>query len=104
MKTINDIPYGHREPMKRPADPYEDRVLRKSIETANNKGDCIINVGSGYYRPIPGDPVDEKDFNEYLAKGQHYIRALQTKHLAMRLAFERRREIGVLTNHSGETG
>ena len=68
MKTINDIPYGHARPLLRPTKSYEDRALRKNIEDANRNGDCIINVGAGYYRPIPGDPVDEKELNEYLAQ------------------------------------
>ena len=95
MKTINDIPYGHARPLLRPTKSYEDRALRKNIEDANRNGDCIINVGAGYYRPIPGDPVDEKELNEYLA---------QSKRLAMKLAFERRREVGVFTGSPGETG
>lgn len=60
LKTINDIPYGHEKPLQRPVNTYEDRALRRSIETANNNGDCIINVGAGYYRPVPGDRIDEK--------------------------------------------
>lgn len=100
MKTLNDIPYGHKAPLQRPANPYEDRVLRKNIEFANNQGGCIINVGAGYYRPIPGDPVDEKELNEYLVKEQHRARAIQTKRLAMKPAFERRRESGVLLANS----
>lgn len=104
MKTINDIPYGHREPLQRPADTYEDRVLRKNIETANNEGDCIINVGAGYYRPVPGDPVDEKELVEYTSKELHRARAVLKKRLSMKMAFERWRENGVLINNSGETG
>lgn len=104
MKTINDIPYGHARPLLRPTKSYEDRALRKNIEDANRNGDCIINVGAGYYRPIPGDPVDEKELNEYLAQELHRARAIQSKRLAMKLAFERRREVGVFTGNPGETG
>ena len=115
MKTINDIPYGHARPLLRPTKSYEDRALRKNIEDANRNGDCIINVGAGYYRPIPGDPVDEKELNEYLAQELHRARAIQSKRLAMKLAFaaclmlvmglqERRREVGVFTGSPGETG
>ncbi|MGN0246814.1 MAG: hypothetical protein ACI4DK_12745 [Lachnospiraceae bacterium] len=101
MKTLNDIPYGHTNPLQRPSNPYEDRLLRKNIEIANNEGDCIINVGSGYYRPVPGDEVDEKELNEYLVKELHRSRAILTKRLAMKMAFERRREIGILTRNTG---
>lgn len=61
LKTLNDIPYGHRKPLQRPANPREDRALRRSIEVANNQGDCVINVGAGYYRPVPGDTVMKKN-------------------------------------------
>lgn len=101
MKTLNDIPYGHEHPLQRPANPYEDRVLRKNIEYANNNGDCVINVGAGYYKPVPGDAVDEKELNEYLAQELHRARAIQAKRLAMKMAFERRRESGVLIGDTG---
>lgn len=104
LKTVNDIPYGHRNPMTRPANPYEDRNLRRNIEKANNDGDCIINVGNGYYRPVPGDPTDEKELTEYLNKDLSRARAILKKRLAMKLTFERRRESGILVNHTGVAG
>lgn len=104
MKTIKDVPYGHSNPLQRPSNPLEDRILRKQIEIANTKDDCIINVGNGYYRPVPGDSVDEKELDEYLSKELHRARAIQKKRLNMKMTFERWREVGVLTNHSRETG
>lgn len=104
LDILNMIPDGHDNPLPRPSDPHKDRQLRKAIEKANSNGDCIINTGAGYYRVVPGDAVDEKEFNEYLAKELHRARAIQTKRLAMKMAFERRREIGILTNHSRQTG
>lgn len=100
LKTVNDIPYGHNNPMQRPSNVCEDRQLRMKIEKANNDGDCIINVGNGYYRPVPGDTVDEKELDEYLAKELHRARAIQKKRLSMKMAFERRREVGILTNNT----
>lgn len=100
MKTINDIPYGHNKPMQRPSNVCEDRQLRLKIEKANNEGDCIINVGNGYYRPVPGDAVDEKELDEYFAKELHRARAIQKKRLSMKMAFERRREVGILTSNT----
>nr|DAM76992.1 MAG TPA: hypothetical protein [Caudoviricetes sp.]DAZ48983.1 MAG TPA: hypothetical protein [Caudoviricetes sp.] len=104
MKTINDIPCGHLKPLPRPANPLEDRILRKQIETANTKDDCIINVGNGYYKPVPGDPVDEKELDEYLSKELHRARVIQKKRLNMKMTFERWREVGVLTDNTGTTG
>lgn len=104
MKTINDIPHGHSNKLQRPSDPYEDRVLRNKIAKANNEGDCIINVGNGYYRPIPGDEVDEKEFKEYIAKDLSRARATLKKRLSMKMTFERWRESGILTCNTGKTG
>ena len=83
MNTINDIPYGHKEPMARMSNPVKDRKFRKMVESANNEGDCIINVGNGYYRPVPGDPVDEKELQEYLPEHllYYYIRAVRHQFL-----------------------
>lgn len=104
MYTINDIPYGHEKPMQRPSNPYKDRKLRQDIEKANKAGDCIINNGTGYFRPVPGDTVDEAALNEYLASELHRARSIQFKRLSMKKTFEEWREHGVLTNHSGKTG
>lgn len=104
MNTIYDIPYGHKNPLARVSNPVKDRKFRKMVEDANNDGDCIINVGNGYYRPVPGDPVDEKELQEYLAKDLHRARAVLKKRLSMKMTFERWREIGILINHSRETG
>lgn len=98
---ISNIPYGHENAISRPADRIQDRLLRSKIEKANNDGDCIINVGYGYYRPVPGDPVDEKELNEYLAKELSRARAVLKKRLSMKLTFERWREVGILVDHTG---
>lgn len=58
------------------------------VEKANCNGDCIINVGKGVFRPIPGDPVDEAAFHEYIAKDLHRARAIQYKRLCMKQTFE----------------
>lgn len=101
---IEKIPFGHRNPMVRPTDRNKDRALRKEIEKANNKDDCIINVGNGYYRPVPGDVVDEKELHEYLAEEASRARSINEKCSIMKKTFERRREDGVLANNSRETG
>lgn len=104
MKSIIDIPYGHKNKLQRPFDSYEDRVLRKQIAKANNEGDCIINVGSGYYRPIPGDEIDEKEFKEYLEKELSRARATLKKRLSMKMTFERWRKCERLSDNTKRTG
>ena len=99
---LERIPVGHRNAMSRPSNPNDDRRLREQIEKANNNGDCIINVGDGYYRPDPNDIEDEVEFNEYMAKELHRERAIQKKRLSMKLTYERWREVGVLINYTGQ--
>ena len=81
------IPDGHRRAMRRPSVPKVDRQLRRKIEEANRNGDCIINVGNGIYRPIPGDPVDEKELHEYLHKEKSRARSLGSKISVMSQTF-----------------
>lgn len=88
QEYFNRIPDGHAHAMTRPWNKVVDRSLRRLIEKANNSGDCIINVGEGIYRPIPGDPVDEKELKQYLAKELHRARAIQLKRLCMKETFE----------------
>ena len=96
------IPDGHANPLPRPSDAVTDRAFRELVEDANRNGDCIINVGRGYYRPRPEDAVDEKELKEYLAKELSRARKIQTKRLAMKIAFEKRRDVEVFTNHTRE--
>lgn len=104
MIQIENIPYGHENAVQRPANPIEDRVLRAHIEKANRNNDCIINVGNGYYRPVPGNLTDEAELKEYLAKELSRARKIQAKRLAMCQTFERWREVGILTDNTRETG
>lgn len=92
-ELFSRIPFGHAEPLKRPADSYTDRGLRRMVEEANNKGDCIINVGSGYYRPLPQDEVDEKEYHEYMKQELSRARKIHLKRSKMRVAYEKRRYI-----------
>ena len=100
QEYFNRIPDGHAHAMARPWNKVVDRSLRKMIEKANNNGDCIINVGEGIYRPVPGDPVDEKQLKQYLAKELHRARAIQLKRLCMITAFEGWKNAALYANHS----
>lgn len=102
MIQIENIPYGHENAVQRPSDPIEDRRFRDKIEKANRDDDCIINVGHGYYRPVPGDLTDESELNEYLTKELSRARKIQAKRLAMRQTFERWREVGILIDSAHE--
>lgn len=104
MIDIANIPYGRANAIPRPANSAEDRILRRAIEDANNNGDCIINTGTGYFRPDPNNKVDAHEFDVYMAKELHRARAIQKKRLSMKMTFERWREYGVLTNYTGTTG
>ena len=101
---IDQIPYGHENAVRRPQNASEDRKLREDIEMANQTGDCIINVGEGYYRPIPGDSIDDKELNEYLAKERSRKRSIRKKRHAMMAAYSRREQDGICIEDTGETG
>ena len=55
-------------PIKRPDNMSVDRALRKKVEKANTEGDCIINLGDGYFRPNRYDEADEYAYRLYRAK------------------------------------
>lgn len=99
VTVIND---GHKNITKRHPDPYVDRKERAIIEHENHNGDCIINVGDGYYRPVPGEPVDDKEYNEYIAKERSRARKILSKVLSMQLAHARKKfEIECGVEHDG---
>lgn len=81
---------GHRNATKRPWDKSTDRAFRALVEKANSNGDCIVprESGEGYYRPIPSDPVDAKEFHAYMAKEKQKVRTMQKKYDSMRLKYE----------------
>lgn len=81
------IPDGHRNAIQRPWNRSVDRVLRGMIERANNNGDRIINVGDGIYRAMPGDPVDQKEFHEYIGKEKSRAKSILLKVGSMEQAF-----------------
>lgn len=99
QEYFDRIPDGHRNAMRRPWDKNTDRKFRRMVEKANNNGDCIINVGEGIYRPVPGDPVDEAELNKYLAKELHRARAIQKKRLCMKQTFEGWRNSAVYADY-----
>lgn len=65
-----------------------DRALRELVEKANRNGDCIINAGDGYFRPIPGNAVDEYYFHEYIAKEKSRVKELEKKISTMETTYE----------------
>lgn len=93
--------------MQRPASPVVDRQLRKMIERENCNGDCIINVGYGIFRPIPGDPEDERALKEYLGTELSRARASLFKRRCMKQTFKSWKMAGeynaLHTNHKGKT-
>ena len=90
---FNRITSGHKNTVSRPdlslpGNESIDHQLRILVEEANHNGDCIINVGNGYYRPIPGDLVDELELKEYISKDDSRADKLWSKIYNMRTAFD----------------
>lgn len=73
--------------VSRPKDAKTDRRLRQLVAEANMNGDCIINDGSGYFRPGLDDDVA---FEEYIAKERHRARMLLRKLSSMEKVYDRR--------------
>ena len=92
--------------MAMPSDDNIDRELRSLINKANKNGDCIINVGNGYYRPIPGNAIEEMELKEYIGRNDAKGIDIILKNICMREAFEtKRREIMYAKQQAeGETG
>lgn len=88
---FNRIGDGHRNAIGRPDDSNIDRKLRALIEHANHNGDCIISGNNGYYRPIPGNEVDEAEYRIYMRQNESRIHKLKTKEACMNVAFEMKR-------------
>lgn len=64
-----------------------DRLFRDMVSEANKNGDCIVNVGFGYFRPDPTDEKDNEIVSHYLAQELHRAREIQHKRLQMKQAF-----------------
>ena len=97
---FNRIDAGHQNAIQRPPSPYVDRVLRKMVERANRTGDCIINIGNGYYRAVPCDEIDELEFKKYIACDLSRARKILSKRLAMIKTFERWKDNDLYTYHT----
>ena len=96
---LKTIPIGHRDPLPRPCNNEKrDRQLRayaaKACIEAKDIGDCVINVGNGYYRPDLTDPVDLKETLEYLRKDRSMVSKINTRTFNMdRLVRKKLREL-----------
>lgn len=82
------ITFGHRNPVNRPerSCPFMERVdrhLRIMVENANHNGDCIVNPGFGYFRPIPHDEIDDFYYKSYKVTEHSKIEKMQFKEIAM---------------------
>lgn len=73
--------------VSRPNDARVDRRLRQLIAEANMNGDCIINDGSGYFRPGLDDDIAAE---EYFAKERHRAKRILAKVSRMEQAYDRR--------------
>lgn len=74
---------GRDRAMKRPKGSA-DRHLRDLISKANLSGDCIINIGDGYFRP---DENDGPALRQYLSMERHRASEISKKALMMEAAY-----------------
>jgi hypothetical protein len=83
MAMMDRIPYGSDSPL---IVDNCNTYFRKLVAEANKNGDCIINVGRGYYRPIPGK--DDEDIDYYFARELHRAREILYKRKRMKAAYK----------------
>ena len=86
-KLFDMIGEGIGHAVARPKDPAVDRRLRRLVSEANSSGDCIINMGFGYYRPGDDDCVE---FEEYIAKERSRAKEILRKISRMEQTYDRR--------------
>lgn len=71
-----------------------DRALRRMINHENKNGDCIICGDTGYYRPIPSDPIDALEYKAYRKMDIARAHDIDVKGQLMDMAYENRRKEG----------
>ena len=86
IDMINRIPTGSENPLKV---PNRETVFRHLVAEMNKNGDCIINVGDGYFRPKPF--VDDEAVEHYLARELHRAREILYKRMQIKETYNRRR-------------
>lgn len=86
-RLFDKIGTGAYYAVRRPKDAKVDRQLRRLIAVACMNGDCIINDGSGYFRP---GEEDEIVFEAYCAAERHKAWEILHRINRMEEVFERR--------------
>lgn len=86
-RLFDKIGTGACYAVRRPKDAKVDRQLRRLVADANMNGDCIINDGSGYFRPGEEDDVA---FEAYCTAERHRGWEILHKINRMEEVFERR--------------
>ena len=86
-RLFDRIRTGSEHALKRPKDSRVDRQLRRLIADANMNGDCIINDGTGYFRPGEDDDIA---FEDYIAQERSRAREILRKTSRMQQVFDRR--------------
>ena len=86
-RLFDRISTGAARAIARPKDAKVARPLRKLIADANLSGDCIINDGSGYFRPGEDDDVA---FETYIRSERSRAREILKKTASMQRVFDRR--------------
>ena len=90
-RLFDKIGTGAYYAVKRPSNARVDRQLRRLIANACMNGDCIINDGSGYFRP---GEEDEMVFEAYCAAERHKAWEILHRINRMEDVFEERYQNG----------
>ena len=58
------------------------------VDEQNSKGDIVINLGKGYYRPNPLSQEEHDEFNSYLSKEYERANAIIDKCIKMQFIYD----------------
>ncbi len=86
QQLFDSIGYGKRYSVK--VDSRNSREFRALVTEANLNGDCIINVGGGYYRPDKDNPIERAEAEHYFASEMHRANEIRKKCLKMQQSFQ----------------
>lgn len=58
------------------------------VDEQNLKGDVVINLGEGYYRPNPLSSIEHDEFSSYLSKEYDRANAIIDKCIKMQFVYD----------------
>lgn len=64
------------------------REFSSYVDKQNSKGDVVINIGNGYYRPNPLSPEEKDEFATYLSNEYDRANSIIDKCIKMKFVYD----------------